>query len=106
MRARSWVRRSSFQVLASSAAESSHRDAASGVQIANAPTAPTAIAKSVLDAGSLVNQHFFDAAPRKLCGVNTRSAIMTKRYSLVPPQGGKNYDWSADHTFVDKLVHV
>ena len=25
---------------------------------------------------------------------------MTKRYSLVPPQGGKNYDWSADHTFV------
>lgn len=25
---------------------------------------------------------------------------MTKRYSLVPPRGGKNYDWSADHTFV------
>jgi len=25
---------------------------------------------------------------------------MTKRYSLVPPGGGTNYDWSADHTFV------
>ncbi|MEM9370524.1 MAG: cupin domain-containing protein [Pseudomonadota bacterium] len=25
---------------------------------------------------------------------------MTKRYSLVPPGGGPNYDWSADHTFV------
>lgn len=25
---------------------------------------------------------------------------MTKRYSFVPPAGGKNYDWSADHTFV------
>ena len=25
---------------------------------------------------------------------------MTKRYSLVPPRGGLNYDWSADHTFV------
>ncbi|MFT5507290.1 MAG: quercetin dioxygenase-like cupin family protein [Hyphomicrobiaceae bacterium] len=25
---------------------------------------------------------------------------MTKRYSFVPPQGGLNYDWSADHTFV------
>ncbi|MEM7236896.1 MAG: cupin domain-containing protein [Pseudomonadota bacterium] len=25
---------------------------------------------------------------------------MTKRYSLVPPDGGQNYDWSADHTFV------
>ena len=25
---------------------------------------------------------------------------MTKRYSLVPPMGGPNYDWSADHTFV------
>ena len=25
---------------------------------------------------------------------------MTGRYSLVPPRGGPNYDWSADHTFV------
>lgn len=25
---------------------------------------------------------------------------MTKTYSLVPPMGGKNYDWSADHTYV------
>ena len=25
---------------------------------------------------------------------------MTKRYSLVPPSGGKNYNWSADHTYV------
>ena len=25
---------------------------------------------------------------------------MSKRYSLVPPGGGPNYDWSADHTFV------
>lgn len=25
---------------------------------------------------------------------------MSKRYSLVPPGGGLNYDWSADHTFV------
>ncbi len=25
---------------------------------------------------------------------------MTKRYSFVPPGGGPNYDWSADHTFV------
>ncbi|MEM6621430.1 MAG: cupin domain-containing protein [Pseudomonadota bacterium] len=25
---------------------------------------------------------------------------MAKRYSLVPPKGGTNYDWSADHTFV------
>ncbi|MEL7470428.1 MAG: cupin domain-containing protein [Pseudomonadota bacterium] len=25
---------------------------------------------------------------------------MTKRYSLVPPGSGTNYDWSADHTFV------
>ncbi|MEM7060907.1 MAG: cupin domain-containing protein [Pseudomonadota bacterium] len=25
---------------------------------------------------------------------------MTKRYSLLPPGGGANYDWSADHTFV------
>lgn len=25
---------------------------------------------------------------------------MTKRYRLVPPGGGKDYDWSADHTFV------
>ena len=25
---------------------------------------------------------------------------MTKRYSLVPPGGGANYNWSADHTFV------
>lgn len=25
---------------------------------------------------------------------------MTKRYSMVPPGGGANYDWSADHTFV------
>ncbi len=25
---------------------------------------------------------------------------MTKRYSLVPPGGGRDYDWSADHTFV------
>ncbi|MEM0989015.1 MAG: cupin domain-containing protein [Pseudomonadota bacterium] len=25
---------------------------------------------------------------------------MAKRYSLVPPKGGANYDWSADHTFV------
>lgn len=25
---------------------------------------------------------------------------MGKRYSLVPPAGGPNYDWSADHTFV------
>lgn len=23
-----------------------------------------------------------------------------KRYSFVPPGGGKDYDWSADHTFV------
>jgi|SRR6266850_175827 len=23
-----------------------------------------------------------------------------KRYSFVPPGGGKNYDWSRDHTFV------
>ncbi len=25
---------------------------------------------------------------------------MTKRYSFVPPGGGDNYDWTADHTFV------
>lgn len=25
---------------------------------------------------------------------------MSKRYSLVPAKGGKNYDWSADHTYV------
>lgn len=25
---------------------------------------------------------------------------MANRYSFVPPGGGKNYDWSADHTFV------
>ena len=25
---------------------------------------------------------------------------MAKRYSVVAPQGGTNYDWSADHTFV------
>jgi len=25
---------------------------------------------------------------------------MTKRYRIVPPGGGENYDWSADHTFV------
>ncbi len=25
---------------------------------------------------------------------------MTKTYSFVPPMGGKNYDWSADHTYV------
>ncbi|PSL19743.1 cupin domain-containing protein [Shimia abyssi] len=25
---------------------------------------------------------------------------MAQRYSLVPPGGGPNYDWSADHTFV------
>ena len=25
---------------------------------------------------------------------------MAKRYSYVPPGGGPNYDWSADHTFV------
>lgn len=25
---------------------------------------------------------------------------MSKRYSIVPPGGGLNYDWSADHTFV------
>lgn len=25
---------------------------------------------------------------------------MSKRYSFVPPGGGPNYDWSADHTFV------
>ena len=25
---------------------------------------------------------------------------MSKRYSYVPPGGGPNYDWSADHTFV------
>jgi len=25
---------------------------------------------------------------------------MTKRYSHVPPGGGVNYNWSADHTFV------
>lgn len=25
---------------------------------------------------------------------------MTERYSFVPPRGGENYDWSADHTFV------
>jgi quercetin dioxygenase-like cupin family protein len=25
---------------------------------------------------------------------------MNKRYGFVPPGGGKNYDWSADHTFV------
>lgn len=25
---------------------------------------------------------------------------MSKRYSFVPPGGGLNYDWSADHTFV------
>ena len=25
---------------------------------------------------------------------------MTKRYSLVLPRGGPNYDWSADHTYV------
>ncbi len=25
---------------------------------------------------------------------------MTKRFSLVLPGGGQNYDWSADHTFV------
>lgn len=25
---------------------------------------------------------------------------MTKRYSFLPPGGGENYDWSADHTFV------
>ena len=25
---------------------------------------------------------------------------MTKRYSFVPPDGGKDYDWSADHTYV------
>jgi len=25
---------------------------------------------------------------------------MTSRYSYVPPKGGKDYDWSADHTYV------
>lgn len=25
---------------------------------------------------------------------------MADRYSFLPPGGGKNYDWSADHTFV------
>lgn len=25
---------------------------------------------------------------------------MTRRYSMVPPRGGTNYEWSADHTFV------
>jgi len=25
---------------------------------------------------------------------------MTKRYSFLPPKGGTNYEWSADHTFV------
>ncbi|MEM6849214.1 MAG: cupin domain-containing protein [Pseudomonadota bacterium] len=25
---------------------------------------------------------------------------MTKRFSFVPPGGGTNYDWAADHTFV------
>ncbi|MGH8555954.1 MAG: cupin domain-containing protein [Methylococcales bacterium] len=25
---------------------------------------------------------------------------MTKRYSFVPPKGGRDYEWSADHTFV------
>lgn len=25
---------------------------------------------------------------------------MPKRYSFVPPMGGKDYDWSADHTYV------
>ncbi len=25
---------------------------------------------------------------------------MTTRYSFVPPMGGKDYDWSADHTYV------
>lgn len=25
---------------------------------------------------------------------------MTERYSFVPPMGGPNYDWSADHTYV------
>lgn len=25
---------------------------------------------------------------------------MSKRYSYIPPMGGPNYDWSADHTFV------
>lgn len=25
---------------------------------------------------------------------------MSKRYAFVPPGGGLNYDWSADHTFV------
>ena len=25
---------------------------------------------------------------------------MAKRYSFLPPGGGDNYDWSADHTFV------
>ncbi len=25
---------------------------------------------------------------------------MSKRYSYVPPRGGVNYEWSADHTFV------
>ena len=25
---------------------------------------------------------------------------MTKRYSYIPPEGGVNYDWSADHTYV------
>ncbi len=25
---------------------------------------------------------------------------MSKRYSFLPPKGGTNYEWSADHTFV------
>lgn len=25
---------------------------------------------------------------------------MSPRYSFVPPKGGKDYDWSADHTYV------
>jgi len=25
---------------------------------------------------------------------------MVKSYSFVPPMGGKNYDWAADHTYV------
>ena len=25
---------------------------------------------------------------------------MGKRFSFLPPGGGRNYDWAADHTFV------
>lgn len=31
---------------------------------------------------------------------------MTKPYSFVPPLGGTDYEWSADHTYVKVSAHV